>query len=219
MTSTGDAAIADRRVLFVGDSFVAGVGDPTGLGWVGRVVAGAHTAGHPLTAYNLGVRRETSTDVAARWPGEARPRLTADAEARMVLAFGVNDTTIEGGRPRVAPATSVANLTGAIDAAADLELPLLIVGPPPVADAAQRARIEALSLRFADVAASRGIPFVDAFGPLSRAAVWDEELRAGDGAHPGSAGYALLAELVMDPWLAWLETEPVDRVAVSGASA
>ena len=26
----------DRRVLFFGDSFVAGVGDPTGLGWVGR---------------------------------------------------------------------------------------------------------------------------------------------------------------------------------------
>jgi acyl-CoA thioesterase-1 len=25
----------DRRVAFIGDSFVAGVGDPTGMGWVG----------------------------------------------------------------------------------------------------------------------------------------------------------------------------------------
>lgn len=29
----------DIRVTFVGDSIVAGVGDPAGHGWVGRVVA------------------------------------------------------------------------------------------------------------------------------------------------------------------------------------
>ena len=58
--------MTDLRVVFVGDSFVAGVGDPEGRGWVGRVVAAAHAAGLPLTAYNLGVRRETSADVLAR---------------------------------------------------------------------------------------------------------------------------------------------------------
>ena len=50
----------DLRVCFLGDSLVAGVGDPDGLGWVGRLVAGAFAAGAPLTAYPLGIRRQTS---------------------------------------------------------------------------------------------------------------------------------------------------------------
>ena len=37
------------------------------LGWVGRVVAASFAAGTPVTAYNLGVRGETSVQVASRW--------------------------------------------------------------------------------------------------------------------------------------------------------
>lgn len=39
-------------VCFVGDSFVAGFGDPEHRGWVGRVAAGS-----AATVYNLGIRR------------------------------------------------------------------------------------------------------------------------------------------------------------------
>ncbi|MGY4098205.1 hypothetical protein ACW2Q0_01365 [Nocardia sp. R16R-3T] len=42
----------DLRVCFIGDSFVAGVGDPQGLGWVGRPAAGTYTTGQPLAADN-----------------------------------------------------------------------------------------------------------------------------------------------------------------------
>jgi acyl-CoA thioesterase I len=99
---------ADHRILFFGDSFVAGVGDPTGLGWVGRVVAASHDAGRPLTAYNLGVRRDTATDVAARWRAEAAARMRCTgARYGLVLGLGVNDMTEEGGRLRVAPDVAV----------------------------------------------------------------------------------------------------------------
>ena len=57
---------ADRRVFFIGDSFVAGVGDPEHRGWVGRLADRAHRAGAPITAYNLGVRRDTSDDICRR---------------------------------------------------------------------------------------------------------------------------------------------------------
>lgn len=60
----------DVGLVFIGDSFVAGYGDPKGLGWVSRVVG--RTA-HPdlnLTAYNLGVRGQSSADVLARWRAE-----------------------------------------------------------------------------------------------------------------------------------------------------
>ena len=52
----------------------------------------------PLTAYNLGVRREPSVAVVARWAVEARPRIAPGADCRVVFSFGANDATIEVGR-------------------------------------------------------------------------------------------------------------------------
>jgi lysophospholipase L1-like esterase len=194
----------DLRVIFFGDSFVAGVGDETGLGWVGRVVAGAFAAGVPVTAYNLGVRRETSADVLDRWQAETRPRMSREVDCRVVFSFGANDATVENGGPRVSAADSVAGLSQAIDGAAELALPVLVVGPPPANDEDQQDRIARLSASFAEVAAQRGVPYVDVVGPLRASGTWRREAEAGDGAHPGRDGYALLASLVMEPWLAWL---------------
>ena len=60
---------------------VNGVGDAEGLGWRGRAVAAALGAGVELTAYDLGVRRDTSADVRARWEREAlEPDLRAVAD-------------------------------------------------------------------------------------------------------------------------------------------
>jgi acyl-CoA thioesterase I len=191
-------------VIFFGDSFVAGVGDDTGLGWVGRVVAGAFAAGVPLTAYNLGVRRETSADVLERWEAEARPRVSRDADCRVVFSFGANDATVENGSPRVSAADSVAGLSQAIAGAAQLALPVLVVGPPSANDDEQQNRIIRLSGSFAEVAEDRGVPYVDVAGPLRASPTWSREAEAGDGAHPGREGYALLADLVMEPWLEWL---------------
>jgi acyl-CoA thioesterase-1 len=121
--------VTDRPLLFFGDSLVAGVGDPSGQGWVGRVVAASFGGGLPFTAYNLGVRRETSEQVAARWRSEALPRLSPEADVRIVVSFGANDTTIEHGRLRVVAERSCAALAGILDGAVALGLiPLVIPG-------------------------------------------------------------------------------------------
>ena len=73
--------IPDLRVCFLGDSFVAGVGDPEHRGWVGRLAARTSREGQPLTVYDLGVRRETSRDLLRRWHGKCVPRLPAGARA------------------------------------------------------------------------------------------------------------------------------------------
>ncbi|MGK8554371.1 GDSL-type esterase/lipase family protein [Nocardia gipuzkoensis] len=94
----------DLWVCFVGDSFVAGVGDERCLGWAGRLGAAAHAEGVPLTAYNLGVRRQTSAEILDRWLIECSPRLPEGVDARVVLSFGVNDamceTAVHECRPR-----------------------------------------------------------------------------------------------------------------------
>jgi acyl-CoA thioesterase I len=191
-------------VLFFGDSFVAGAGNPECRGWVGRVAEAAWEAGVPLTAYNLGVRREPSTEVVARLEPEARPRFAPGAECRVVFSFGANDATLEDGRPRVAPAEAVAALERALAEAADLGLPAFVVGPPPANDDAQIERIAELSARFDATCSAGGVPFIEVVAALRRSGPWLREARAGDGAHPGAGGYAQLTELVRRPFLRWL---------------
>jgi acyl-CoA thioesterase-1 len=191
---------ADRRVCFIGDSYVAGIGDPEHRGWVGRVVAESHRDGPPVTAYNLGVRMDTSEDVRRRLPVETGVRWVAGCDNRMVVSFGVNDTTEVDGAVRVAPERSVANLRGIAEDAAAQGVPLLVVGPPPVADSDQNDRIEALDERFAEEV----FPYVSVFGALHLERDWMRAVVLGDGAHPGAAGYDLLAELVLPAWEDWL---------------
>ena len=83
------------RLCFFGDSFVAGAGDDAALGWPGRLTAWARRAGVDVTAYNLGVRRDTSSDIAARWGAEAVARLPADFERRLAFSFGANDCVLD----------------------------------------------------------------------------------------------------------------------------
>lgn len=196
------------RICFVGDSFVNGTGDPDCLGWAGRVCVAACRAGRDVTYYNLGVRRDTSTDVAARWEDEVARRLPPDHpeyDPRVVFSFGVNDTTAEGSATRVPRARSLDTLR-AILTDAQRRCPVLFVGPPPVASAAQNRRIMALSAEYAGVCAELGVPYLAAFPALSASPAWMSEVAAGDGSHPGAGGYAELADLVRawEPWRVWL---------------
>lgn len=190
------------RICFIGDSFVNGTGDPECLGWSGRICSAACKAGLDVTYYNLGIRRDTSHDIAARWQREAALRLPPDVDGRLVFSFGVNDCTLgDDGHPRL---TQEAANTAArsIFGQAGRWLPTLMIGPPPIGEPDVNARIQARLPNLAAACAEGAIPFLDVFAPLSHSTVWMREVSAGDGAHPGAAGYSLLAELIME-WAAW----------------
>ncbi|MCZ2858000.1 GDSL-type esterase/lipase family protein [Blastococcus sp. VKM Ac-2987] len=194
----------DLRVCFLGDSLTAGVGDDAALGWVGRLVVAARGAGTDLTGYNLGVRRETAPEVAARWMAEAAPRLRHGDGCGVVLAVGVNDTTVEGGRRRVPEAGTL----GAVDLVADQAgaegWPLLVVGPTLVADAEQNRRITALSAAMADRCGRRSLPFVELAAGLDDE--WLADVASGDGAHPSARGYERLSRSISPVFTTWLGT-------------
>ncbi|MGK8521221.1 GDSL-type esterase/lipase family protein [Nocardia asteroides] len=194
----------DLRVCFVGDSFVAGVGDPRCLGWAGRLASAAHARGVPLTAYNLGVRRQTSAQILRRFDAECSPRLPPGADAGVVLSFGVNDAVHEDGGPRVRPEDSVVNLRELLGKAAGRGWPVLMVGPPPIADHEHNARAAELDERFARVCAASEVPYVRVHEALRANAVWMTEVGTGDGAHPAAAGYDEIAALIAPHWHAWL---------------
>lgn len=191
-----------RRVVVVGDEFVAGFGDPRALGWVGRVAARSQSGGEgPLLTLPLAVPGETTTALAARWEHELAPRL--GERTWLVVAPGATD---------LATGTSLArsrlNIANILDAADSSQLPVLVVGPPPRSDL-PRAKQQELSDAFADVCGRRRVPYVETCAPLVDHEQWAADLAAGDGVHPGQAGYGLLAWLVLHHgWYDWLGIAP-----------
>ncbi|HEY9236427.1 MULTISPECIES: GDSL-type esterase/lipase family protein [Phenylobacterium] len=179
------------RLIAFGDSLVAGAGDPDHLGWVGRAVAGRRA----ITLYNMGVRRETSADIATRWRAEALPRMADDEPMRIVFSFGANDCHPVGGAPRLGQAESLKNAQAMLSAAAVL-CPVLLVGPPPMADPGVSARLEGLNENLKMLASRLKVPFIDVFQPLMADGLWRAEAIAWDGAHPGAGGYQRMADLV-----------------------
>lgn len=194
---------AGTQFCFIGDSFVAGIGDETALGWTGRLAARASAAGIPATAYNLGVRGNTSSDILARCRGEVDARRSPKRQTLVVLSMGVNDTTQVDGRARIPLEDSCANLELLLEMFADD--PVLVVGPPAVSDDAQNKQIRELTERYRSVCRGRGIPFVQVFHALELDPVWRRQVLEGDGAHPRSEGYAALYELVAPTWDGWLD--------------
>jgi lysophospholipase L1-like esterase len=192
------------RLLAFGESFVAGVGDPDHLGWVGRALAGRRE----VTLYNLGVRGATSTKLAGLWRREADARLVEEEPCRIVFSFGVNDTGLEDGAARVTTAQSLLNARAMLTEAAWL-CPVLVVGPPPIPDAARQVRIEALNETLGQLCVHMKVPFIDVFRPLAVDGLWNAEAAAWDGAHPGADGYQRMADLIVahPAWRSFTLTE------------
>lgn len=197
----------DVRICCVGDSYTQGVGDRDG-GWVGRLTARAVRRGHRLTAYNLGVRRETSADVAGRWFAEAERRLVGGDAHGVVFAFGLNDGTHEDGRPRVPRGASTRNLAAVVDRARSAGWPVLVVGIPPIPDGEDgRDDPAVLEEAFREACETMRVPFVPVHAALRDDPAWWASIEEfGDGAHCGPDGYRLLAGVIENAgWRTWLD--------------
>ncbi|MDX6254884.1 MAG: hypothetical protein QOJ11_1218 [Frankiales bacterium] len=198
-----DPRTQDSRICLVGDSFVHGVGDPTGLGWAGRVAERRRHEGWTLTSYQLGVRRDTGADIARRLP-EVTARLKDADRYGLVVSFGVNDTSIVDGVERCTPEASVLALDTLLQAAEIGGWAALVVGPPPMLDEDWNLRLRRLSGRLADECDLRAVRFADSIDLLHRDPTWEAALRAGDGVHPVAGGYARWAGLLDPAFTAWL---------------
>ncbi|WP_280366495.1 GDSL-type esterase/lipase family protein [Nocardia wallacei] len=199
--------VRDVRICFVGDSLVAGLGDRQCLGWAGRLAARAAGAGQPLTYYNLGVRRESSADIAERWEAECVRRLPAGVDGRVVFSFGVNDTLLLDGRSPLPTEQSVAHLTGMLRGARAHGWPTLVVAPPPVDDDEHNDRTGQLDAALSEACDGEGVSYVRVHQALRNSGTWMREVSAGDGYHPSAAGYEEFAALIVPHWLLWL-SEP-----------
>ncbi|WP_345215407.1 GDSL-type esterase/lipase family protein [Georgenia halophila] len=189
------------RVCVVGDELVAGLGDARGLGWIGRVMARTTTE-DPIFVAELAVPGESTSGLSARWETEAQRRFGPHGDNRLVVGLGAQDL-VEG----LSLARSRLNLANVLDIASASRVSCFVVGPPPRpdVDSADAAALPALSRAFSDVCRRRHIPYVETHEPLRTHDQWHADVAAGDGRHPGQAGYGLLAWLVLhNGWHTWL---------------
>ena len=191
----------DIRICFIGESFINGTGDSTHLGWTGRCCVALSQQGYQVTYYNLGIRRETSVELATRWQVEAERRLPAGHNNRIVFSFGTNDTTVENGILRVELQNSIENARQILSTS-NQNYPVLMVSPPPTGDKERHTRVKILSEHFSTLCQKLAIPYLDVFTPLLNSPVWMTEVETGDGSHPDAAGYEELAQIVQS-WSAW----------------
>jgi acyl-CoA thioesterase I len=195
----------DVAIVFIGASLVAGVGDPKGQGWVSRVVGRTQHPDLELTAYNLGVRGNTTADVLERWRVECPPRWAGRAERRLVISVGTADAA--GG---ITLARHRLNLANILDDAASAGIGTFVVSPPPSDDDELNDKLDVLVEAQADVCSRRGVAFVDCFRPLQAHEQWRSDVAASQVPHhPGQAGYGLIAWLVLhNGWYDWLQVAP-----------
>jgi lysophospholipase L1-like esterase len=191
----------DMRLIFIGDSIVAGSGDDDCRGWVGRVGSASRRAGVDHTPYNLGIGGDTTADVLARWEQEVTRRLNPDIENRLAIQVGVNDARDGVERD---PDASAEDLERLIDGVRGLGLEPLVVGPTPTAQATESERIGALSDRFGLICSERGASFIELHAALRGSGSFQASLTA-DGYHPDADGYNEIAQVVLhNGWWQWL---------------
>ncbi|MDR1855674.1 MAG: GDSL-type esterase/lipase family protein [Desulfovibrio sp.] len=186
--------------LFFGDSVTLGVNDHAVLGgWTSRLVLGARDMGlcriPPDTLYNLAARRQTAGAVAHRWRGEMASREMPGFAPRLAFCLGVVDVVAPGGGEPVPLETTMGDVAAILEEAVSLA-PTLLVAPPPVARAATLAGLRTLRDAQAEVCTRLGVPFADVQDALAASPEYMDDLS--DGLHPGPAGCALMARLLLE---------------------
>lgn len=196
-----------KTFFFFGDSITLGVNVPAGRSWVALFAAGAVRAGLPVpptTFYNLGVRRQSSVDIARRWEQELRCRLTPETELFQIFCFGTVDMAAPAGRT-VVPLEQSVDCARSLLLRAAREAPVLLMSAPPVASTAHSDRLAMLARAYREMCAAERIPFMDLFTPLRASSPYMHDMQ--DGIHPGELGNELIAsQLLKHPvvrgWLA-----------------
>lgn len=178
-------------ICYFGDSLTLGFGDEAGLGWPGRIALALRENGPDVTAYNLGVRKDSSVQLQYRWQSEVAPRKLPDTPLKLVFSFGVADV-VSGTPTEQSLAAGVSILTQAKGMG-----DVLVIGPTPVNDRDKREEITTLSRMLEGLCKRLDIPFVQTADAMHRSFVYGQALNDGDGVHPTASGYADLAEHIL----------------------
>ena len=174
-------------VAALGDSLTQGYGLVPDQGFVPQLERWLTQQGAEVTILNAGVSGDTTQGGLSRVGWTLTPEVDA-----MIVALGGNDL-LRG----IDPAVSRANLDGILSAAAEADVPVLLVGmsAPGNYGADYKAAFDAI---YPDLAAAYGaLHYPDFLGPIAAEADRQDAMRRymqPDGLHPSAEGVALIVE-------------------------
>ena len=198
------------RILFFGDSITHGVFDSRG-GWATRIICDLFLEQQKNPdkdlpyGYNLGFSGDTAKHLAARLPAETEARFSlwsSDKDMTFVIAIGVNDTQVRGGKDFSSTEQYKQDLADLYDAARRYSDKILLVGMLPMQHAPwadqfyQPERIWAFERAQREFAQSHNLPFVALYEDFQRELDEGKQLLDADGLHPNDAGHEFMYDRI-----------------------
>ncbi|MDX1342825.1 MAG: GDSL-type esterase/lipase family protein [Reinekea sp.] len=193
--------MTELNFCVLGDGFASGVGDPSMQGWSNRLMMATVKELGMVRYYNLGVEGETSPMVAAR-VNELAPRFPKGQDNRLILAFGLHDTELADGKPRVANQESLEALKQLILKTRP-HFKMIMIGIPPVYEPQQNNRIKRLNGLYRELCQKARVPYIDIFSSLAEDVQYKRELAKGDKVFPADIGYQKVFELIWNDRAWW----------------
>ncbi len=193
--------MTELNFCVLGDGFASGVGDPSMQGWSNRLMMATVKELGMVRFYNLGVEGETSPMVAAR-VNELAPRFPKGQDNRLILAFGLHDTELADGKPRVANQESLEALKQLILKTRP-HFKMIMIGIPPVYEPQQNNRIKRLNGLYRELCQKARVPYIDIFSSLAEDVQYKRELAKGDKVFPADIGYQKVFELIWNDRAWW----------------
>jgi acyl-CoA thioesterase I len=201
-------------MFFVGDSITFGWRDEDMGGWPNRLIA-ALSNRHAVTAYNLGVRGDTSRSIRARWNDEVARRRQSPHSV-IIFAFGANAAKLFPNGELFVPLDETRENTAEILRAAGRENLILLIGPAPVEESVMRRtlnpdgtaalptnrQIAVISSILEEESARAGVPYLNLLQRLVDNREWFADLSETDGIHPPARGHDAIAAVVR-AWPEW----------------
>jgi lysophospholipase L1-like esterase len=200
------------RVLVFGDSITQGFWDVEG-GWVGRLRKHYDQIGiqsrlyDQPTIFNLGVSGDTSSDIIDRLEQEIQARIWPGEEFVFVFAFGINDSSLYKGTPRVNIDTFRSNLQKILGIAQKHSQKIAVIEITPCIeertdptswDADYSYRNDLIDLynkELKDITLSSDVLFIEVAKSLLEAQAQEEVMT--DGVHPDTSGHEHLFRIIL----------------------
>ena len=192
-----------NKILIFGDSITYGQKDLELGGWTNRLklVLANDSSGLSCHVFNMGVPGQTTGEVLERLERECRGRVPKGTNIIIILAAGINDTQVIGGKVRVDEDTLRDNVGALIDTARQIADSVMYIGLTPVDESRtnpvkwdkkknwKNEVVESYDTIIRRVCEEKGVRYLYMFDRI-------DPLPNQDGLHPPAEGHRIMTGII-----------------------
>ena len=154
-----------EHLIFIGDSLILNPGDPTTIGWTGRLNISAYKKIPTIQYHNLGILNETSEQLLHRLQLEWDLRFKENDQCYVVIHTGLYDTYTRFGKAAVPSSQSIKNLESIFEFLKP-KAKCILLGPTPISDPEANQRVKRLNANLQDLCQKQHVAFIGLFSLL-----------------------------------------------------